>query len=53
MVAHAFNSNIQAAETEAGRSEFESSLVYRVSFRTARAAIEKPCFKKIKTQKIK
>jgi hypothetical protein len=33
-------------------SEFEASLVYRVSFRTARA-IEKPCHKKKRKKKKK
>jgi hypothetical protein len=36
VVAHTFNPRTQ--ESEAGSSEFETSLVYRVSSRTARAA---------------
>jgi hypothetical protein len=32
-------------------SEFEASLVYKVSSRTARAIIEKPCLKKQKQNK--
>ena len=34
MVVHAFNPSTW--EAEAGRSEFKASLVYRISFRTAR-----------------
>ena len=42
MVTHAFNPNIQEAEGDRGRqiSEFEASLVYKVSSRTARATQE-------------
>jgi hypothetical protein len=49
VVAHAFNPNTWEAR---GRqiSEFEASLVYKVSPRTARAT-EKPCLKKKKTKK--
>ena len=43
MVVHTFNPS--TCEAEAGRSEFEASLVYRVSSKTARAT-EKPCLKK-------
>jgi hypothetical protein len=53
VVAHAFNPS--AWEAEAGKfPEFEASLVYRVSSRTARAT-KKPCLKKQnkKTLKIK
>jgi hypothetical protein len=47
MVAHTFNpSTWEAWEAEAGRiSEFEASLVYRVSSRTARAT-QKLCLEK-------
>jgi hypothetical protein len=47
VVAHTFNPS-------RGRwiSEFEASLVYKVSSRTARA-IEKPCLEKPKTNKTK
>jgi hypothetical protein len=49
MVAHTFNPSTW--EAEAGRFlEFEASLVYRVSSRTARAA-EKPCLEKPKKKK--
>ena len=45
VVAHACNLSTQ--EAEAGDlSEFEASLVYRVSSKTARAVSEKPCLKK-------
>ena len=43
MVAHTFNPSTW--EAEAGRSEFEASLVYRVSSRTAKAT-GKPCQEK-------
>jgi hypothetical protein len=44
MVAHAFNPSTQEAE---GRwiSEFEASLVYKVSYRTARAIQRNPVSK--------
>jgi hypothetical protein len=49
MVAHTFNPSTW--EAEAGRFlEFEASLVYRVSSRTARAA-ENPCLEKPKKKK--
>jgi hypothetical protein len=54
VVAHAFNPSTQ--ETEAGGSlEFEASLVYKVSSRTARAIqnTEKPCLEKLKKKKKK
>ena len=35
-------------EAEAGRSEFEASLVYRASFRTARATLRNPVLDKMK-----
>lgn len=39
---HTFNPSTQ--ETEAGRSEFKLSLVYRANFKTAKATyIERPC----------
>jgi hypothetical protein len=40
VVVHAFNPSTQ--EAEAGRSEFEASLVYRVSSRIARATQKTP-----------
>ena len=46
VAAQAFDPSTQ--EAEAGGSEFEVSLVYRVSSRTARATQE-PCVKKTKT----
>ena len=47
-MAHAFNLDIQ--ETEAELCEFEASLVYRVSSRTARATQRTPVLKnKIKS----
>jgi hypothetical protein len=44
MVAHAFNPSTWEAEAGGGRriSEFEASLVYRVSSRTARATQRNP-----------
>jgi hypothetical protein len=51
VVAHVFNASTW--EAEAGISEFEASLVYRVSSRTARDSYtEKPCLggKKRKVQ---
>jgi hypothetical protein len=45
VVAHTFNSSTR--EGGRGRPEFKASLVYRVSFRTARAT-EKPCLIKQK-----
>jgi hypothetical protein len=44
------NFNPSTQEAEAGGSEFEASLVYRVSSRTARAT-EKPCLKKKKSKR--
>jgi hypothetical protein len=50
MVAHAFNPSTW--EAEAGRfSEFEASLVYRVSSRTARATQRNPVSKNKKQTK--
>jgi hypothetical protein len=43
VVAHAFNPSTQ--EAEAGGFEFEASLVYRVSSRTARATQRNPVSK--------
>jgi hypothetical protein len=40
MVVYTFNLSTQEVET--GRSEFEFSLVYRASFRTARATQREP-----------
>jgi hypothetical protein len=53
MVAHAFDPSTQ--EEEAGRriSEFEASLVYRVSSRTARATQRNPVSKKQKQKQKK
>jgi hypothetical protein len=47
MVAHAFNPSTQEAEA-GGFLEFEASLVYRVSSRTARAIQRNPVLKKKK-----
>ena len=49
---HAFNPSTWKAEA-GGISEFESSLVYRVSFRTARATQRKPVSKNKKQNKTK
>jgi hypothetical protein len=40
--------NSSTWEAEAGRSEFKASLIYRESFRTAKATQSKPCVKKKK-----
>lgn len=45
VVAYAFNPSTGEAEARQV-SEFEASLVYRVSSRTARATQKKTCFKK-------
>ena len=51
MVEHAFDPSTQ--EAEAGRFEFEASLVYRVSSRTdSQGYTEKPCLKKLKQNKL-
>jgi hypothetical protein len=47
VVAHAFNPSTWEAEA-GGFSEFEASLVYRVSSRTARATQRNPVSKKKK-----
>jgi hypothetical protein len=44
-VAHAFNPSTQEAERGRWSSEFEASLVYRVSARTARATQRNPVWK--------
>jgi hypothetical protein len=51
VVAHIFNPSTW--EAEAGNSEFETSLVYRVSSRTARATQRNPVSKKTKQKKVK
>jgi hypothetical protein len=51
VVAHAFNPSTR--EAEAGRSEFEASLVYKVSSRTARAVQRNPASKKTKNKQTK
>jgi hypothetical protein len=48
-VAHAFNPSTR--EAEAGGFEFEASLVYKVSARTAKATQRNPVSKKTKKQK--
>jgi hypothetical protein len=63
MVVHAFNPSTQEAEAEGQRgrgrgrgrriSEFEASLVYKVSSRTARAIQRNPVFKNKNKQTIK
>ena len=45
---HTFNSSTW--ETEAGDYEFKTNLVYRMSFRTARATQRNPVLKNQKTQ---
>ena len=50
MVEHAFNPSTQEAETS-GFLEFEASLVYKVSFRTARAIQRNPVLKNQKKKK--
>jgi hypothetical protein len=45
-VAHAFNSSTREAEAGGFLSEFETSLVYRVSSRTARATQRNPVLEK-------
>ena len=49
MVVHAFNPSSQEGRSRQ-ISEFEASLVYKVSFRTARATQRNPVSKKIKTK---
>jgi hypothetical protein len=51
MVAQAFNPSTW--EAEVGESEFEASLVYRVSARTARATQKNPVSKNKQTKKNK
>jgi hypothetical protein len=51
MVVHTFKSSTW--EADIGRSVFEASLVYRVSFRTARTTQRNPILKKKKTKKEK
>jgi hypothetical protein len=52
VVAHAFNPSTWEAET-GGISEFEASLVYRVSSRTARATQRNPVSENQKKKKKK
>jgi hypothetical protein len=49
VVAHAINPGTW--EAEAGRSEFEASLVYKVSARTARATQRNPVFSERKKER--
>ena len=54
MVAHTFNPSTWEAEAEAGGfliSEFEASLVYKVSSRTSKATQRNSCLEKQKTTK--
>lgn len=51
VVVHTLNRSTQ--EAEAGRSEFESSLIYRVNFWTARATQRNPVSKDQNQDKIK
>jgi hypothetical protein len=56
VVAHAFNPSTWEAEAGRQVSEFEASLVYKVSSRTTRATQRNPVSKKTtkkKTQKVK
>jgi hypothetical protein len=50
VVAHAFNPSTREAEAGRWISEFEASLVYRVSSRTARAAQKNPVSKNQKNK---
>jgi hypothetical protein len=56
-MAHAFNPSTREADAGGGRrrriSEFEASLVYRVSSRTARATQRNPVLKNEKKKKKK
>lgn len=51
MVTHAFSPNTQ--EGEAGGSEFETSFVYKLSYKIARAVTETPCHILKKKKKFK
>jgi hypothetical protein len=51
VVAHAFNPSTREAEAGRRISEFETSLVYRVSFRTARDIQRNPRLEKPKKKK--
>jgi hypothetical protein len=53
MVAHAFNPSTREAEAGRWISEFEGSLVYKVSSRTARATQRNPVSKKKQQQQQK
>ena len=53
MVAHAFNPSTWEAERGRRISEFEASLVYKVSSRTARAIQRNPVSKNQKKKKTK
>jgi hypothetical protein len=52
-VAHAFNPNTQEAEAGRQISEFEDSLIYKVSSRTARATQTNPVSKNQRGKKQK
>ena len=53
MVAHAFNPSTREAEASGFLSEFEASLVYRVSSSTARATQRNPVLKTKQNKKKK
>jgi hypothetical protein len=53
VVAHAFKPSTREAEAGGRISEFEASLVYEVSFRTARAIQRNPVSKSQKKKKKK
>jgi hypothetical protein len=50
MVVHTFNPSTREAEAEAGEFEFQASLVYKVSSRTARAIQRNPVSEKNQKQ---
>jgi hypothetical protein len=52
-VAHAFDASTQEAEAKADLCEFEASLVYRVSSKTARGTQRNPVSKPTKQNKSK
>ena len=50
MVAHTFSPNIFGKQKQVDFCEFEASLVYRASSRTARATQRNPVLKKVKNK---
>jgi hypothetical protein len=53
MVAHTFSPNIFGKQKQVDFCEFEASLVYRASSRTARATKSNPALQKTKQNKTK